>query len=218
MSVSKIFSVKYTRDCPYLEGKQRLYIPLTFVLRDDSSSHPLRVCGNASFRSWDNLTLNEVTISGPNFQANLQGILIRWQMAERVAIGDILRCYHQIKTSALDNSLRRTYVRKEGLGSDTPWEEVAFQTVSFGDILGGPISSIAIDDCANQFMTEPAKSRLRSNIYMDDACVGARGTENLEVMVNEIDRGLKQANFVVKKWTKTYDQDQVPELYSYSSG
>ena len=154
------------------------------------------------FRSGDNLTLNEVTISGPNFLANLKVILVRWRMAETVAIGDISCCYHQIKTSALDNSLRRTYVRKEGLGSDTPWEEVAFQMVSFSDILGGPISSIAIDDCANQFMTEPAKSRLRSNIYMDDACVGTRGNANLNVMVNEIDPGLKQANFVVKKWTK----------------
>ena len=88
------------------------------------------------------------------------------------------------------------------MGSDTPWEEIAFQMVSLGDILGGPISSIAIDDCANQFMTEPAKSRLRSNIYMDDACV----------MVNEIDRGLKQANFVVKKWVKTYDKEVVKFL------
>ena len=110
--IFKNSAIKYTHDCPELEGKQRSYIPLTYALRDDSSTHPLLICDNASFRSGDNLTLNEVTISGPNFIANLQGILVRWQMAEKIAIGDILRCYHQIKTSTLDNSLRRTYVRK----------------------------------------------------------------------------------------------------------
>ena len=51
---------------------------------------------------------------------------------------------------------------------------------------------------------------------MDDACVGARGAENLKVMVNDTDRGLKQANFVVKKWTKTYDQETIKFLsYNY---
>ena len=97
-----------------------MYIPLTYALKDDSSSHPLRICGNASFHSGDNLTLNEVTILGPNILASLTGILVRWRLFTTVAIGGISRCYHQIFTSHLDNSLQRTHHRREGLGSDTP--------------------------------------------------------------------------------------------------
>ena len=51
---------------PRLRRLQRSYIPLTYTLRQGGTT-PLRVCGNSSFRSGDNLTLNECALSGPNF-------------------------------------------------------------------------------------------------------------------------------------------------------
>ena len=50
---------------PRLSSLQRSYIPLTYTLRRGGTT-PLRVCGNSSFHSGDNLTLNECAVSGPN--------------------------------------------------------------------------------------------------------------------------------------------------------
>ena len=125
---------------PRLNNLQRSFIPLTYTLRKGGTT-PLRVCGNSSFRSGDNLTLNECALSGPNFLQNLGHILVRWRSFQKIATGDISRCYHQIMTSDKDNSLRRTFVKRRG---DDKWSEVCFGIASFGDIQAGPISSLAI--------------------------------------------------------------------------
>ena len=44
-----------------MDKLQRSFIPLTYTLRKGGTT-PLRVCGNSSFRSGDNLTLNECAL------------------------------------------------------------------------------------------------------------------------------------------------------------
>ena len=88
-------------------------------------------------------SFNECCISGPEYLNSLDSILTRWRFAAQTAHSDISKCYHQIKTSPLDNSLRRLWI-KPVLGLDGPWEEYCLTTVSFGDILGGCVSTCAI--------------------------------------------------------------------------
>ena len=208
--------LQWTSENASMQNLQKSYIPLTYALRD-SGTTKLRICGNSSFKSGKGLSLNDCTISGPNFLANLHGVLLRWRAARSVAIGDISKCYHQIKTSNLDNSLRRTYVRAAGMGTDTAWREAAFQCVSFGDQLGGQNASIAIHDCADRFISEPwIRTRLQSNIYMDDINLPTfRQDEDLDDMVSQVDLGLRRANFNVKDWTKTGD-DCITKFLSYN--
>ena len=94
---------------------------------------------------------------------------------------------------------------------DDKWSEVCFSTASFGDIQAGPISSLAIQECAEKFMQRPVASKLSRNIYMDDLLVGVQSGENLDEIIREIDTGLKQANFIIKKWIKTGDVLQQQE-------
>ena len=46
---------------------------------------------------------------------------------------------------------------------------------------------------------------------MDDLLVGVQSGENLDEIIREIDTGLKQANFIIKKWIKTGDVLQQQE-------
>ena len=62
-------------------------------------------------------------------------------------------------------------------GDDT-WSEVCFATASFGDVQAGPISSLAIQECAEKFMQRPVASKLSRNIYMDDLLIGVQSGEN----------------------------------------
>ena len=80
---------------------------------------------------------------------------------------------------------------------DYAWLEVCFATASFGDVQAGPISSLAIQDCAEKFTQQSVASKLSLNIYMDDLLLGVQHGDYLDAMIQEVDMGLKQTNFVI---------------------
>ena len=60
-------------------------------------------------------------------------------------------------------------MKPDGMGSnDYYWREACFTAVSFGDVLGGSTSQLAINDCAERFMPEAPRKSLVSSVYMDD--------------------------------------------------
>ena len=80
---------------------------------------------------------------------NIEGILLRWGMAN----AQIKQCDHKGKYAERDMSLRGVFLKQGGMGSlDDFWKEACFTTVSFGDVLGGSNSQLAISDCADKFM------------------------------------------------------------------
>ena len=48
---------------------------------------------------------------------------------------------------------------------------------------------------------------------MDDLLIGVQNGENLDAIIQEVDTGLKQANFVIKQWVKTGDSLQKQEKF-----
>ena len=101
----------------------------------------------------------------PEYLNSLDAILTRWCFAAQTAHSDISKCYHQINTSPLDNSLYRHWL-KPVLGSDGPWEEYCLIKVSSSDILGGCVSTCAIWDRSERFMDTEAHTNLAQNIYI----------------------------------------------------
>ena len=64
---------------------------------------------------------------------------------------------------------------------------------------------IGIEDCADQFMQPSVASLVKHQIYMDDICIAVQHGEDLDAMIQEVDSGLKQGSFLIKKWVKTGD-------------
>ena len=111
-------------------------------------------------------------ISGPQYLNSIEGILLRWRMAHKVAHGDIRHCYQKIQSDPHDMSLRRIVIKPNGMGSEEDnWKEVCFKTVSFGDGLGGSWAKLAIEDCSFRFMGVNTRRDLSDSIYMDDICL-----------------------------------------------
>ena len=74
-----------------------------------------------------------------------------------------------IKSNEKDMSLRRVFLKPDGMGSSGDyWKEACFNAVSFGDGLGGSSSQLAISDCADRFMGVNTRRSLTQSIYMDD--------------------------------------------------
>ena len=196
--------IRWVEDVPGIKNLQKSYIPLTYALREGTGvTTKLRICGNSSFRSGPNISLNSCMIPGPKYLNNMEGILLRFRVANQIALGDIKNCYHKILSGPKDASLRRIFIKPDGMGSDNEWKEACFNTVSFGDVLGGATAQAAISDCSEKFISAPTRNIVQNSIYMDDLLIGA--DEDIEQKIKEVDSGLKQGNFIVKQWTKTGD-------------
>ena len=93
---------------------------------------------------------------------------------------------------------------------------MCFATASFGDVQAGPMASLAIEDCAEQLKQPSVAGMVKRQIYMDDICIAVQHGEDLDAMIQEVDSGLKQGSFIIKKWVKTGDSlDDCVQYLSY---
>ena len=130
--------IKWTSDVAGIKDLQKSYIPLTYSLRSgEGVTTKLRICGNSSFKTHgSDVSLNNCFLPGPKYLNSLEGILLRFRVANEVALGDIKHCYHQVASAPQDASLRRIFLKPNGMGDETgDWKEACFDCVSFGDVL-----------------------------------------------------------------------------------
>ena len=187
-----------------LEGFQKSFVPLCYSLKADPlASTKLRVCTNGSFKTGSGISYNETLISAPEYLNDITGILLRWRAAGSVAIGDIATCYHQIKSTPVERSLRRLWIKPVlGMGSSEDFVEACVNTVSFGESLGGPVAQFAIFDTAQTCMSEQVADDLVGNAFMDDLQVLSYKEGEIDPLVSEVDAALKKRNLAVKEWIK----------------
>ena len=194
---------------PGIENEQESYIPLTFTLDPDKTTK-LRVCTNSSFFTGKNVSLNNCMISGPSYLIPMQDILLRWRVAQQCAIADIRHCYHSVESSPLDRSLRRIHLKREGMGSQSVWDQACFKVVSFGDVLGGSFAQLSVLDCAERFIKHPSVlENLSQNTYMDDISLldfGDPKTPQLSDMKKSTEMALNKGGFKLKQWTMSGDK------------
>ena len=97
--------IKWVDDVPGIQNLQKSYIPLTYTLREGTGvTTKLRICGNSSFRSGPNISLNSCMLPDPKYLNSMGGILVRFRVANTIALGDIKNCYHQILSGPRDSS------------------------------------------------------------------------------------------------------------------
>ena len=112
--------IKWITDVPGIENMQRSYIPLTYALRGGAGvTTKLRICGHSSFKTHSGVSFNDCLLPGPMYLNSVEGILLRFRVANQVALGDIRHCYHKISSGPRDASLRRIFIRPEGMGVET---------------------------------------------------------------------------------------------------
>ena len=109
--------IRWITDVPGIESLQRSYIPLTYALKEGAGvTTKLRICGNSSFKTHSGISLNDCMLPGPKYLHSIEGILLRFRVANQIGLGDIKNCYHRISSGPRDASLRRIFIRPQGMG------------------------------------------------------------------------------------------------------
>ena len=117
------------------------YISLQDVINEESPTTRFRIVGNNSLSDKHGVSLNSITMKGPNTLSDQFDILNKWRAHEVGLCSDITKAYYSLRTGRLEMHLRRV-VWRHGK-QDAPWRIFALCTVSFGDRPAGTLLEIA---------------------------------------------------------------------------
>ncbi|XP_076549214.1 uncharacterized protein LOC143306720 [Osmia lignaria lignaria] len=180
-----------TRDC--------YYIPHHAVFRESSETTRLRVVFNASRRSSNGKSLNDLLLTGPKLQQVLVAILIRWRQFQFVYTADVEKMYRQILIDPRDLDYQRILRRDSPL---LPVEEYQLLTVTYGTAPAPYLALRVLQQLAEDEDSPypEAVSVLREQSYVDDFLSGGDSLESARQLRDQTVELLGKGGFSLRKW------------------
>lgn len=180
-------------------NKGKYYIPHQAVIREDSLTTPLRVVFDASAKTSNNRSYNDVQHKGNKLQADLPTILLRFRTQPLVIIADVQKMYRQIQITEEDQKYHHVLWRDS---PDKPVKEYKLTTVTFGTASAPYLAlrtmkQLAIEERNNYPL---GAGFLENNFYVDDALVGFENVEEAMKGIAELNEIMKAGGFKLRKW------------------
>lgn len=199
----------FMREYEHLNHMQRVksespagqyFIPHHCVIRPDSATTKLRVVFDASCKSSNGRSLNDLVYTGPKLQADIVDILTKFRLHAVVFTSDIAKMYREILIRPEDRRWQHILWR------DTPSDSVCeyeLRTVTYG-VSSSPFLAIRTLQqlAADHGATWPrAAEVIRHDVFMDDVITGAPSIEQALQLQDELTQLLQCAQFKLHKWT-----------------
>ncbi|XP_044005854.1 uncharacterized protein LOC122850862 [Aphidius gifuensis] len=179
------------------DSDHRYYLPHHAVIKKSSSTTKVRVVFDASAKSNNNKSLNDILMTGPTIQNTIFTQLLKFRSHKYVLTADIEKMYRQILLHKDDRAYQRILWR---VGDQIRTFEL--NTVTFG-ITSSPFLAIRTihqlaDDEANHFPR--AAHILKNDLYVDDLLTGASNISETRQLRDEIVKLLKRGQFNIRQW------------------
>lgn len=175
------------------------YLPHHGVLKEDSLTTKLRVVFDASSKTTNNLSLNDMLLTGPTIQDDLFSILIRFRKHAFVVIADVAKMYRQILVNESQRDLQRIVWRE---ASQERLKEYRLNTLTYGTSPASFIATRCLHELAlqNKERYPDASKIILRDFYMDDLITGADSLGTLIQLKEEIIEILEGGCFQLRKW------------------
>lgn len=192
-------------------------LPHHSILKADSLTTKCRVVYNASSRSTNGKTLNDILCTGPRLQNDLPAVLLNWRLHEYVITADIGKMYRCIDLHPEDSEFHRMFWRDRA----QQIKEFKLNTVTFGTA-SAPYTAIAIlhriaDDEIQRFPL--ACNVLKKEMYVDDLYTGSHTIEHARNIRDQTQGALLSAGMKLHKWASNTPDllDTIPVEHQSSS-
>lgn len=181
------------------ETGEAYFIPHHAVLRPDSSSTKLRVVFDASAATTNGKSLNNKLMTGPNLQAELVNIMIRFRTHKYVITADIEKMFRQITVHPEDRSLQQILWRRD---AHMPIKTYQLNTVTYGTVSAPFHAMRCLRELATVYDQQYplAAKAIRQDFYMDDCITGGETIDTVMQMQEELLQLLERGNMVLRKW------------------
>ncbi|XP_011689951.1 PREDICTED: uncharacterized protein LOC105451279 [Wasmannia auropunctata] len=173
------------------------YMPHHAVIKSSSSTTKVRVVFDASAKTSNGLSLNDILLAGPTIQDTLFAQLLRFRTYKYVLSADIEKMYRQVLLHEDDQRYQRILWRQ-----DNQIKTFQLNTLTFG-VSSSPFLAIRTihklaDDEYDGF---PNAARiLKSHLYVDDLLTGTNNVDEARRLRDEIIALLSRGGFNIRQW------------------
>lgn len=153
-----------------------------------------RIVNDASCRTSNGLSLNDIQMVGPKIQHDLADQIMRFRRHKIAVVADVKKMFKQVKVDPSQWDLQRIFWRES---PNDPLQEYWLTSVIFGLASALHCSCRAMIQCArdNAHVHPIAAKTIESDFYVDDGLFGAESIEAAMKLCKEIDTVLKSGGF-----------------------
>ncbi|XP_066600991.1 uncharacterized protein [Prorops nasuta] len=173
------------------------YMPHHAVVKETSATTKLRIVFDASAKTNNGKSLNDLLMTGPNIQEQLAIHLMRFRTYVYVIIADIEKMYRQVWVHPEDRRFQRILWRQNG-----EIKSFELNTLTFG-VASSPFLAIrTLHQLANDeaHLFPRAANIVKSHMYVDDLLTGANSIKEAIEIRDEIMAILKLGRFNIRQW------------------
>lgn len=174
------------------------YLPHHAVIRENSETTKLRVVFDASAKTSNGVSLNDIQYVGPVVQDDLFSILLRYRQHKYVASADVEKMYRQILIDLEQRKLQLILWRDD---SSQPIKIFQLNTVTYGTAAAPFLSTRCLlqlsKECDND---DDLSQAIQHDFYVDDFLSGAETECALEHLINSVTAKLDSACLPLRKW------------------
>ena len=174
------------------------FLPHHGVMNEHSTTTNLRVVFDASYKSTNNKSLNDVLLKGPKLQRSIFEILLKFRIFPVAFTADIAKMYRQIFVAEEDRKYQRIFWR------ESPSEPISIyklNTVTYGTACAPYLAIRTIHKlCEDESGKFPIAAEIaRENFYVDDLLAGGNSIEAARVIIQELQNFMNSGGFPLRK-------------------
>lgn len=174
-------------------------LPHHAVINEDSSTTRVRIVFDASAKTSNGKSLNDLLCIGPKLQNDLNGVL-NWRLHKFVFTADIQKMYRRIDMHPEDTQYQRIWWYDENSNPKLFYlTTVTFGTASAPCTAILTIHQIAEDERDNFPL---AYNVLKNEIYVDDVQSGKNTVEETLQVRDQLINALDSAGMKLRKWAQ----------------
>ncbi|XP_058840965.1 uncharacterized protein LOC131696442 [Topomyia yanbarensis] len=177
----------------------KYFIPHSCVVKPDSTSTKLRVVFDASAKTSNGYSLNDIQLSGSVIQRELFDLLLDFRCHDKVVTADIAKMYPQVNVHEDDSWFQCIVWR------DNPSEAIQayrLKTVTYGEAASSFLACRALHQVGEKIrLDQPEIAKIiQTCFYVDNLMMGGDSVEGLLKQRLAAEVELMKRGFPLRKW------------------
>ncbi|XP_065356309.1 uncharacterized protein LOC135950707 [Calliphora vicina] len=181
----------------------KYYLPHQAVIRENSLTTKLRVVFDASAKTTNGKSLNDVMYTGPRLQKDIFDIIVKWRLWRYVVMADVEKMYRQVRVAEKDQKYQHILWRKN---KNELIKEYKLTTITYGTSSAPFLAVRALFHIADTCTIPEIKNIIKEDFYMDDLMTGADTIKQCKYIQHSVLNHLASYGFNLRKWLSNEKQ------------
>ncbi|XP_070518831.1 uncharacterized protein [Cardiocondyla obscurior] len=189
------------------------YLPHYCVIKSAEEKIKIRVVFNGSAKVAQNISLNQILLTGKNLLPEWLAIITNWRRHRFALVTDIEKMYRQILVADVDKNMQRIVWRNNPAENINDFQ---LNTLTY-ELACAPFIALRV----LQQLAEDEKEKfpigasvLRSETYINDILTGASSVPEIRTLIKELVAICMASGFLLKKWAVSSKliEDIIPKI------